>query len=49
MQDVTLRQLTELWFTFYPYLGTLQFFNAVAALLNSVAQALGWDVKFVGL
>ena len=49
MHDVTLRQLTELLFTFYPILGTLQFFNMVAALLNAVAQALGLDIKFVGL
>lgn len=49
MQDITLRQLTELYFTFVPIFGTLQFFNLIAALLNCVAEALGLDIKFIGL
>lgn len=49
MHEVTLRQLTELLFTFYPVPFTLQFFNLIAAALNCVAQVLGLDIKFLGL
>ena len=49
MQDGILRPLVELFFTFYPVPGTLQFFDLIAALLNSVSDALGWNIKFVGL
>ena len=49
MQDGILRQLTELLFTVYPVPLTLQFFDLIAAVLNCVAQALGLDIKFLGL
>ena len=49
MQDGIVRQLFELGFTVFPYGFTLQFFDLIAALLNGLSQALGWNIKFVGL
>ena len=49
MQDGILRPLVELFFTFYPVPGTLQFFDLIAALLNGLMEALGLNIKFVGL
>ena len=49
MHDVTLRQLVELGFTVFPYGFTYQFFELIAAILNAVSQALGLNIKFLGM
>lgn len=49
METGILRPLTELIFTFFPILGTLQMFEAAAALLNWIGGLFGLDILFVGL
>ncbi len=49
MQTGILRPLTELLFTVFPMFGTLQMFEAAAAVLNWIASLIGVDILFVGL
>ncbi len=49
METGILRPLTEILFTFFPMVGTLQWFDWVAALLNALVGVFGLDIRFVGL